>query len=125
MGKKKILIIEDQEDIQCYLMTFLEDNGYETIGANNGREGLEITRKDWPDLITLDISMPEMSGIKTLQSLQNDSATDKIPVIIITGVAEDLKHFIKGRSQVRPPEGYLFKPIEEKELLDTVQRLLV
>ena len=125
MGKKKILIIEDQEDIQCYLMTFLEDNGYETVGASSGLEGLDKTKKDLPDLITLDISMPGISGIQTLQTLQNDSATQKIPVIIITGVAEDLKQYIREGSPLRPPDGYLFKPVEEKELLETVQRILV
>ncbi len=125
MGKKKILVIEDQEDVQCYLMTFLEDNGYETIGASNGREGLDKVKIDWPDLITLDMSMPEMSGVKTLQTLQSDSSTENIPVIIVTGVAEDLKHFLDDRSQLRPPDGYIFKPIEEQELLEAVQRLLV
>ena len=121
---KKILVIEDREDEQSYIMTFLEDNGYETMGASNGREGMEIARKENPDLITLDMSMPEKSGIKTLKDLQEDPVTENTPVIIITGVTEDLKRFLEGRKQVVPPAGYIFKPIETDELLKMVQRLL-
>ncbi len=124
MEKKKILVIEDREDEQSYIMTFLEDHGYETMGASDGWEGLDMARKENPDLITLDMSMPEKSGIKTLRDLQQDPVTENTPVIIITGVAEDLKRFLDGRKQVVPPAGYIFKPIETNELLEMVRRLL-
>ena len=123
MEKKKILVVEDEKDVQSYIMTFLEDNGYETLGAGDGQEGLQIAKKEGPDLITLDISMPEKSGVKTLQELQQDPATEKIPVIVVTGVSEDLEKFIQHRKKISPPAGYIFKPIETKELLEMVQRL--
>jgi len=122
MERKKILVIEDEMDVQSYIMTLLEDNGYETIGAVDGQEGLTLARKETPNLITLDISMPEKSGVKMLRELQEDPAIGKIPVIVVTGVAEELKKFIDGRKQISPPAGYVFKPIDTKELLEMVQR---
>lgn len=121
---KKILVIEDEEDVRSYLMTFLEDEGYETLGAGDGDEGLEVAGREGPDLITLDISMPQKSGVRTLRELQEDARTSSIPVIIVTGVSDDLEQYIKQRKQVRPPEGYIFKPVETRELLATVQRLI-
>ena len=92
--------------------------------AKDGEEGLQVARKENPDLITLDISMPEKSGLKTLKELQQDDATAKIPVIIVTGVSEDLKSYIDKQKQIRQPEGHINKPIDTQELLKTVQSLL-
>ena len=122
MEKKKILVIEDEEDVQSYIMTLLEDNGYETIGAADGQEGLALARNEAPDLITLDVSMPEKSGVKMLRELQEDPAIENIPVIVVTGVAEELKRFLEVRKQINPPAGYVFKPIDIKELLEMVDR---
>ena len=121
---KKILVIEDEEDIRNYIMTLFEDHGYRSLGAGNGREGLELAKKEAPDLITLDISMPEQSGVKTLRELQNHPATSSVPVVIVTGVSDDLQAYIQQRKQLKPPAGYVFKPVERQELLETVQRLL-
>lgn len=125
MAEKKILVIEDEEDIQSYMRTFFEDHGFRTLGATDGQEGFEIAKQETPDLITLDISMPEKSGIKTLRDLQQDPKTSKIPVVIVTGVSEELKTYIDHRKQVKPPAAYVFKPINTDELLETVKRLLV
>ena len=95
-----------------------------TIGAGDGAVGLDLAKKEAPDLITLDISMPEKSGMKTLRELQEDSATSAIPVVIVTGVSDDLKQYIEHRKHLKPPAGYVFKPIETQELLETVNRLL-
>jgi CheY-like chemotaxis protein len=123
MGKK-ILVIEDEEDIRNYIMTLFEDHDYVALGAGNGREGFELARREAPDLITLDISMPEKSGMKALRELQEDPATASLPVVIVTGVSDDLKSYIEHRKQLKPPAAYVFKPIERQELLETVHRLL-
>ncbi len=124
MATKKILVIEDEEDIRSYIMTFFEDNGFQTLGAGDGAVGLDLANKEGPDLITLDISMPEKSGMKTLRELQENPATSAIPVVIVTGVSDDLKQYIEHRKHLKPPAGYVFKPIETQELLETVNRLL-
>jgi CheY-like chemotaxis protein len=126
---KKILIIDDEEDVLTYLKTLFEENGYETAVAMNGKEGLEKIRSERPDLICLDILMPEKSGIYLYRELKKDKDNKDIPVIIVTGFKADeyplidFKKFIYERS-VPGPEGYIEKPIDQKVLLDTVKGIL-
>jgi CheY-like chemotaxis protein len=122
--RKKILIIDDEEDIVIYLSAFFKDNAYDVITAKNGKEGVNTALSEKPDVITLDISMPEESGVKALSELQNNSITKDIPIIIITGVASDFKRFISDRKQVHMPEGYFEKPIDRNLLLEKVNQLL-
>lgn len=124
MATKKILVIEDEEDIRSYIMTFFEDNGFQVLGAGNGKAGLALATQEAPDLITLDISMPEQSGMKTLRELQETPSTASVPVVIVTGVSDELKQYIEHRKHLKPPAGYVFKPIDTRELLETVTRLL-
>ena len=121
---KKILIIDDEEDVTTYLSTFFTDNGFNTISAVDGKEGVEKAVAEIPDLITLDVSMPEESGVRALRDLQNNEVTKNIPVIIVTGVSTDIKRFIESRKQVHPPEGFFEKPIDRDELLKKVKELL-
>ena len=124
MEKKKILVIEDEQDTASYLTTLFEDNGYDTLAAKDGQEGMQLAKGKNPDLITLDISMPEKSGLKALRELQEDGATTAIPVIIVTGVSEDLKSFIDKQKNLKPPAGHISKPIDTQELLGQVKSLL-
>jgi DNA-binding response OmpR family regulator len=121
---KKILIIDDDEDVVTYLTTFFSDNGFETTFANNGKDGVKKAVEEKPDIITLDVSMPEESGVKALRDLQENEATKNTPVIIVTGVSLDFKRFIETRKQVHPPEGYFEKPIDRDKLLEKVKELL-
>lgn len=121
---KKILIIDDEEDIRRYLETLFEDNGYSAITAQDGKEGVQKAVEEKPDLITLDVSMPEESGVRALRDIQNNDSSRDIPVIIITGVSTDFKKFIETRKQVHPPEGYFEKPVDRDELLKKVKELL-
>ena len=123
MGKK-ILVVDDEADVVTYLTTVLKDAGYETMEASDGEEAMEQILKNHPDLITLDITMPEMTGVKTYRTLKEDAKLKAIPVIIVTGVAHEFKQFISSRTQVPPPEGYLEKPVKPEELLAEVKRLV-
>lgn len=120
---KTILIVDDEPDVCTYISTLLEDHGYETISAGNGEEALVRLQASSPDLITLDISMPEKSGVRLYREMKEDPRWKKIPIVIITGVAEDFQKFISTRRQVPPPEGYLTKPINREEFLALVGRL--
>jgi CheY-like chemotaxis protein len=121
---KKILIIDDEEDVRTYLSTFFSDNGLNAISAVDGKEGVQKAIEEKPDIITLDVSMPEESGVKALRELQNNEGTKNIPVIIVTGVSADIKRFIESRKQVHPPEGFFEKPIDRDKLLKKVKELL-
>jgi len=122
--KKTILIIDDEPDTLTFFSSVLEDHGYNTITAENGDEGLKKLDERTPDLITLDITMPEMSGVKFYRSLREDDRWKYIPIIIITGISGDFKDFISSRKQVPPPDGYISKPVDEEELLTLVGRLI-
>ena len=117
-------MVDDEADVVTYLTTVLKDAGYETMEASNGEEAMEQILKNHPDLITLDITMPEMTGVKTYRTLKEDAKLKAIPVIIVTGVAHEFKQFISSRTQVPPPEGYLEKPVMPADLLAEVKRLV-
>ncbi len=119
-----ILIVEDEPDQIAYLDTLFRDEGFAVLTASNGREGFEKAKAQRPDLITLDISMPEESGVRMFRDLQGDPSTADIPVLIITGVTHDFKQFIETRKQVRPPQGYFDKPPDRETLLAKIHELL-
>lgn len=124
MPGKKILIVDDEPDVVAYMGTFLEDNGFTVVSAGNGREGMEKAKSEMPDLILLDVSMPEESGVRMFRNLQGDPRTTVIPVVIVTGISHDFKRFIETRRQVRPPEGYFDKPPDRDQLLARINELL-
>ncbi|UCF82823.1 MAG: response regulator [Desulfobacteraceae bacterium] len=134
MPSKKILIVDDDADVVLFLSTVLQDHGYETIEARNGLEGLERATSDCPDLILLDLMMPQKSGIALLSDLNKDDTLKEIPVIMVTGVSGetgiDLEAFfkrdVKGdpeRNDLRP-EGYIEKPVDPQKLLKMLKEVL-
>ena len=124
MSDKKILVIDDDREMVAFLKLLLEDNGYRTVTAVDGQEGLERIRSEHPDLVLLDITMPEKSGVRFYRDVRGDPALAAIPIVMVTGVAIDFKKFIHSRKQVPPPDGYLPKPVDRVKLLETVARLL-
>lgn len=128
--KKKILTIDDQPDERIYLSTLLEDNGYITEMAEDGNEGLEKAKADPPDLITLDITMPEKSGVKFYREIRQDPELGRIPIVVVTGVTglggnpEEFHKFLSTRKETPPPDGFISKPVDQEKLLDMVKKLL-
>jgi DNA-binding response OmpR family regulator len=122
--KKTILVVEDETDVLDYLVTFFEDNDFNVITAENGKTGFEKAKSAQPDLISLDISMPEESGVRMYRNLHDTPSTHNIPVIVITGVTSDFKGFLESRKQVDPPAGYFEKPIDREAVLSKVREIL-
>ena len=120
---KRIMIVDDEEDIRTYLSTLLGDHGFQTLQARDGEEAMQKLLTESPDLITLDISMPEKSGIKFFREVKTDDRWKHIPVIIVTGVSEDIRNFISSRHHVPPPEGFVAKPISPEEIMTLVRKL--
>ena len=123
-GQKTVLVVDDDPDAVDFFVTVLEDNGYKTVSARDGNEALDRIQEEIPDLVTLDVTMPEKSGVGVYRKLREEDAYKGIPVIIITGVSDDFKHFISSRRKVPPPNGYLSKPIEPEELVRLVGELV-
>ena len=128
--KKRILVLDDEPNVVTYLETLLHDNGYETVSASDGKQGIEKAKSEKVDLVCLDISMPEHSGVRFYRNLKDDPELSAIPVVVVTAVTgygadpEPFKRFISTRKQVPPPEGFLSKPIDKQEFLDTIAKLL-
>ncbi len=121
---KTILIVEDEPDTATYLSALLGDAGYNTVEAEDGVKALERVKTSRPDLITLDISMPEKSGVRFYREMKESDEWKGIPIIIVTGLSSDFKKFISTRRHVPPPEGYLSKPIDREQMLSLVQAQL-
>ncbi len=122
--KKKILIVDDEQDVLAYFEAVFQDSGYDTVLARDGLEGFELAKSKKPDLITLDITMPEQSGIKTYYQFKKHPALKKIPVIIITATDESYKNFLNELNGFSTPEVFLSKPIDPEELLKVVADIL-
>jgi DNA-binding response OmpR family regulator len=121
--KKKILIVDDEPDVVRYLTVLLENNGFSTVGAVDGRDGLDKAKSEHPDLIVLDISMPKESGIKMYRNLHDTKELSGIPVVMLTGVSREFERFISTRKLVDPPAAYFEKPVDDKELLAKIAEL--
>ena len=122
--KAKILIVDDEEDVTTFVGTLLDDNGYSVIKAADGKQGMAKAKSDSPDLIILDICMPEETGVRMFRNLQEDAQTAMIPVIVLTGITHEFKRFIENRRHLRPPAGYFDKPPDREQLLAKVADLV-
>jgi two-component system cell cycle response regulator DivK len=119
--QKRILIVEDNELNMKLFADLLDAHGYETLQTRSGFEGLELARQHKPDLILMDIQLPEVSGIEVTQWIKEDETLRHIPVIAITAFA------MKGdEEKIRRGgcEAYLSKPISIVKFLETVRHYL-
>jgi len=128
--RKKVLVIDDEPSVVAYLETLLGDHGYDTISAGNGRAGFEKARSEKPDLVCLDITMPEESGIRFYRNMKDDPGLRAVPVVVVTAVTgkggdpDVFKRFLETRRQFPPPDAFFSKPIDRQEFLDTVAKIL-
>jgi DNA-binding response OmpR family regulator len=114
---KKILVIDDEPHIVKYLTAFLQDSGYETCSASNGEEGYEILKKEKPDLVTLDLQMPNETGTGFYRNLVKNKEFKGLPVIVISG--------IPGRHlAVTKPVAVFEKPIDRDALIAAVKKAI-
>jgi two-component system cell cycle response regulator DivK len=119
--KKKVLIVEDNELNMKLFNDLLEAHGYATLQTRSGVEAVELTRKHMPDLILMDIQLPEVSGLQVTQWIKDDEALRHIPVIAVTAFA------MKGdEERIRQGgcEAYISKPISVVKFLETVRNYL-
>jgi CheY-like chemotaxis protein len=126
---KKVLVIDDEPDMVTFLTTLLEDNGYETVTASDGDEGLTQLKAHKPDLVSLDLLMPNKTGIKMFRELRRDPELANTPVVMVTGFGTDdtpnmdFKKWIHERS-IKPPEAYIEKPVNKEALLASIRNII-
>jgi CheY-like chemotaxis protein len=126
MAAKTALIIDDEPDVTTYHGTVLSDRGWEVYTANSGTDGIAIAQEKKPGVILLDVMMPEKGGLSTLIALRKDERTEKIPVVLVTGIQEaltaDFEAFL-DRFKNYNPDGYMEKPIDVDKLVATLDEL--
>lgn len=122
---KRILIIDDEPDVLVYLAAVLESDGYSVRAADNAVRGLQLAGEFHPDLICLDIMMPEESGLSLYLKLRASDELCHIPVIIVSGIINDQEldfHRVLEEKNAPPPEQYIEKPIEVEQFLTVIRR---
>ncbi len=121
MGKKRILVIDDEPDLLDLARARLELAGYEVLVASDGEEGLEKARTSAPDLIILDLMLPKMNGFEVCEALKIDEKYKHIPIIILTVKFQPVDiRFAKALGA----DAYIKKPFEGKELVDKIKELI-
>ncbi|MFH1847770.1 MAG: response regulator [Candidatus Omnitrophota bacterium] len=121
MAPKKILIVDDEADLVEMVKMRLEVSGYECISAGDGQEGLEMARRENPDLIILDLMLPKMDGYRVCRMLKFDEKYKKIPIIMFSARAQD--NDAKMGKEVGA-DAYVTKPFDPKVLLSKIAELL-
>jgi Fe-S oxidoreductase/CheY-like chemotaxis protein len=119
---RRILVVDDEEDARTFLSTVLADAGATIIEATDGDEALGLAKRENPDLITLDISMPGKDGVEVFRELRGSPDTAGTAICVITGHPE-FREVIYAAS-VDKPDGYMHKPVSPEDLVDGVRRIL-
>jgi CheY-like chemotaxis protein len=125
MTSKRILVVDDEQDVRDYLSAALKDAGFDVETAADGMQAMECVRRRAPDLISLDLVMPKHSGARFYRDLQKDKELSKIPVLIVTGHArDDLGKADFEELTMSGPGVYLEKPVRPSSYVAAVSRML-
>lgn len=124
MAKKniRILCIEDEPDMIELIDLILSRQGFDVIGANGGVEGARMIREEMPDLILLDIMMPDLDGWEVYQQIKADEKTRDIPVIVVTAKAQNIDKVLG--LHIAKVDDYISKPFTPDDLLKSVEKVL-
>jgi DNA-binding response OmpR family regulator len=122
MAGEKILCIEDEPQMIDLIKLILETKGYEVLGAEGGQQGLEMMRSERPDLILLDLMMPEMDGGDVFHHMKEEVELRDIPVIVVTAKAAPIDQVLW--INVAKVDDYVIKPFGPRELVDSVEKVL-
>lgn len=120
-GHKKILIVEDEKDILQLVKLYLEKEGFRTVSATTGTEGLKLVKSDKPDLMVLDLMLPEMDGLEVCKRVRSAPDTALLPIIMLTAKAEESDTIIGLELGA---DDYVTKPFSPKTLVARVKALL-
>jgi len=120
--KKRVLCIEDDPEMIDLIKLILERKGFEVLEAVGGEEGLEVSRREMPDLILLDLMMPEVDGWEVFRQMRADEQLKDIPVIVVTAKAQSIDKVLG--LHIAKVDDYVTKPFGPQELLKSVNKVL-
>ncbi|HLE23694.1 MAG TPA: response regulator [Anaerolineales bacterium] len=119
---KRVVCIEDEPEMIDLVRLILGRKGFEVIGANGGVEGLEAVRREKPDLVLLDLMMPDMDGWEVYQQIKADEALRHIPVVVVTAKAQSIDKVLG--LHIAKVDDYITKPFGPQELLESIAKIL-
>lgn len=119
---KRLVYVEDEREMIDLVRLILGRRGFEVIGANGGRDGLETIRRELPDLVLLDLMMPDMDGWDVYQQMKGDEATRNIPVVVVTAKAQSIDKVLG--LHIAKVDDYISKPFSPQELTESVEKVL-
>ncbi len=119
---KLVVCIEDEQEMIDLVQLILGRRGFEVEGANGGLEGLERVKQKKPDLVLLDLMMPDMDGWEVYQRMKSDESLREIPVIVITAKAQSIDKVLG--LHIAQVDDYITKPFGPQELLESVEKIL-
>ncbi len=119
---RKIIYIEDDQEMIDLVSMILSRRGFQVKGAQGGRKGLELIHNELPDLILLDLMMPDIDGWEVYQQLKSHENTKNIPVIVITAKAQSIDRVLG--LHIAKVDDYICKPFRPQELLESVENIL-
>jgi CheY-like chemotaxis protein len=119
----KILIVDDDTLMHMLYRNHLERAGFQVLAAKNGREAVEVAARELPQLIFMDVMMPETDGLTALRELQKSDATKGIPVIVVTASLGE-HNASRKEATTAGAAGFLSKPISPKQMLEEIRRQL-
>ena len=120
--QKHILCIEDEPEMIDLIRLILGRRGFEVSGATGGKAGLDAVRAEHPDLVLLDLMMPDMDGWEVYQQMKADESTRHIPVIVVTAKAQSIDKVLG--LHIAKVDDYIAKPFSPQELLSSVEKTL-
>lgn len=119
---KRVVCIEDEPEMIDLVRLILGRKGFNVIGANGGVEGLEAVRRERPDLVLLDLMMPDMDGWEVYQQIKADAELREIPVIVVTAKAQSIDKVLG--LHIAKVDDYISKPFGPQELLESVEKII-
>lgn len=126
MSPRSAVIIDDEPDITAYLSTLLSDHGWEVRAANSVEDGLGLLKERRPDMVLLDLMMPDRGGLNALVAIRKDATLEGLPVLIVSGIQEKLTsdyHTYLERFKHYRPDGFIDKPVDADELFRKLEEL--
>ena len=119
---RRVLCIEDEEEMIDLIRLILVRKGFEVSGATGGQDGLQKVHEQMPDLILLDLMMPDMDGWEVYQQIKADEQTRHIPVIVVTAKAQSIDKVLG--LHIAKVDDYIAKPFSPADLLESIERVI-
>lgn len=119
---KKIVYVEDEEEMIDLVKLILTRRGYEVLGAISGQDGIDLIKETIPDLVLLDLMMPDVEGWDVYHQIRANQATQHIPVIVVTAKAQNIDKVLG--LHIAKVDDYISKPFSPQVLVDSIEKVL-